>query len=406
MTRGDSQNRVVMFDDAIARRFAPFALTRPASELVAGASLIADRWAEALGPIDSFVSAEHLSDFAEPDRPRFAIGEIGRGTIIANSRFVPRLEQATPDADIWEADGRIAAIRLQGPVPASVLVHGSFDWESFGTSGRRAEIAGRWINELWDLIGGLNAQLTEDIPIIARRRGLSACRFGAQNMIGEHSIWIENDARVDPFVCFDASAGPIYVGRHCTIAPFTRIGGPCYFGEHVTIAGDSIASSSVGPWSKVHGELSSSVVIGHSNKGHYGFVGHSYVGRWVNLGAGTTTSNLKNTYGPVSLWTPGGLRDTGLQFLGTMFGDHVKTGIGMRLSTGTVLGAGSSVFDAMPPKMVEPFSWGSGAPYDKFQLDKFLEVAARVMERRKVPLTDAARRQLAAAYEEHGRQEK
>jgi hypothetical protein len=118
----------------------------------------------------------------------------------------------------------------------------------------------------------------------------------------------------------------------------------------------------------------------------------------VNLGAGTTTSNLKNTYGPVSLWTPGGVRETGLQFLGTMFGDHVKTGIGMRLNTGTVLGAGSSVFDAMPPKFVEPFSWGSAAPYVKFEMEKFFEVAERMMERRKVPLDDKARRQLTAAY--------
>src|SRR5204863_9771343 len=101
----------------------------------------------------------------------------------------------------------------------------------------------------------------------------------------------------------------------------------------------------------------------YANKGHEGFVGHSYLGKWVNLGAGTTTSNLKNTYGTVSLWTPSGTRNTGLQFLGTLFGDHVKTGIGLRLSTGTVIGTGANVYDAMPPKAVAPFAWGSGAPY-------------------------------------------
>ena len=98
--------------------------------------------------------------------------------------------------------------------------------------------------------------------------------------------------------------------------------------------------------------------VGHANKGHDGFVGHSVLGRWVNLGAGTTTSNLKNTYGTVALWTPGGVADTGLQFLGTLFGDHVKTGIGLRLTTGCVLGAGANVVDRMPPKAVAPFAWG------------------------------------------------
>jgi hypothetical protein len=139
-------------------------------------------------------------------------------------------------------------------------------------------------------------------------------------------------------------------------------------------------------------------VVGHSNKGHDGFVRHSYLGRWVNVGAGTITSNLKNTYGPVAMWTPDGVRDTGMQFLGTMFGDHVKTGIGLRLTTGTVIGAGSNVYGAMPPKVVAPFSWGDGWPYKLHQADKFIEGATRMMARRSVTLSDRGRRHLAAAH--------
>ena len=106
-----------------------------------------------------------------------------------------------------------------------------------------------------------------------------------------------------------------------------------------------MAASAIGHNCRVHGETSNSVFLAYSNKGHDGFVGHSYFGRWVNLGAGTTTSNLKNTYGPVSLWTPSGIRDSGLQFLGTFAGDHAKTGIGLRLTTGTVLGAGAPIVE-------------------------------------------------------------
>ena len=114
------------------------------------------------------------------------------------------------------------------------------------------------------------------------------------------------------------------------------------------------------------------------------------LGRWVNLGAGTITSNLKNTYGTVTIWTPDGIRDTGLQFLGTMFGDHVKTGIGLRLTTGCVLGTAANVFDTMPPKVVAPFSWGGQFPYESFDCNKFIQTAARMMARRAVTLGAAA----------------
>jgi hypothetical protein len=128
-------------------------------------------------------------------------------------------------------------------------------------------------------------------------------------------------------------------------------------------------------------------------------VGHSYLGRWVNLGAMTTTSNLKNTYGAVQLWTPSGMKDTGLQFLGTFFGDHVKTGIGTLLSTGTVIGAGASVFGtSMPPRGVPPFAWGDKEPYDTYDVSRFLVVAERMMSRRDVKLSDKARKQLGEAH--------
>jgi UDP-N-acetylglucosamine diphosphorylase/glucosamine-1-phosphate N-acetyltransferase len=162
---------------------------------------------------------------------------------------------------------------------------------------------------------------------------------------------------------------------------------------------DKIAASSIGDVCKVHGEVSNAIFIGHANKGHDGFVGHSILGRWVNLGAGTITSNLKNTYGTVQLWTPDGIRETGLQFLGTLFGDHAKTGIGLKLTTGSVLGAGSNVYGAvMPPKAVAPFSWGESGTFMDYRLDKFLDVAGRMMARRHVTLSDSSRAQLSQSF--------
>jgi UDP-N-acetylglucosamine diphosphorylase/glucosamine-1-phosphate N-acetyltransferase len=148
----------------------------------------------------------------------------------------------------------------------------------------------------------------------------------------------------------------------------------------------------------VHGEIEDSVVLGYSNKAHDGFLGHAYLGRWVNLGALTTNSDLKNNYGPIRVWTPRGEVDTGLTKLGCMLGDHVKTGIGVMLNTGTVIGAGSNVFGAVqPPKYVPPFRWGSGNALEAYGLDRFLGTARTVMERRGVQMSEGMAGVLARA---------
>ena len=392
---------VFLYDDAPARTFEPFALTRPCAELRAGAVVIRERWSRALGvPADGFVGAAHLADFEEAGAPGAASGELPAGAIVANSRCVPSLHAVGGDAATWTCGGRLAAVRLARPVAVEDLADGTLPLEELPRiGGAEATIEGRWLDEVWHLIRDLTPQLVEDIPALARE--LAAAPAPAHAIvIGEHPVHIEAGAIVEPYTVFDTHAGPVLVRRGTTVHAFTRIVGPCYVGEHSTVTADKIANASIGDVCRVHGELSSTIFIGHANKAHDGFVGHSILGRWVNLGAGTTTSNLKNTYGTVQLWTPGGIRDTGLQFLGTCFGDHVKTGIGLRLSTGTVLGAGANVWDAMPPKAVAPFAWGGRAPYATYDVDKFLVVAERAMARRSVPLGERARQQLRRAHAE------
>ncbi|HEY4219638.1 MAG TPA: putative sugar nucleotidyl transferase [Gemmatimonadaceae bacterium] len=394
-----------LYDDRRARTFEPFASTRPVSELVAGTALIRRRWAAVLAPENAqFLAGPRHVDFDEPGAIA-ATGTIPTGSIIALSRCVPALPadpanvaRRAATCSMWRCGNELAAVRVKQPIDVAAFADGTLTLEELHAgTGAIGTIDGWWLEEVWDLVALLQAQLASDLATPAFANGLAPANAG---VIGTGRVTVAPDAVIEPYVVFDASAGAIHVAAGSHIHAFTRLVGPCYIGRNVTVMGGDISGSSIGDVCKVRGELSSSVFLGHSNKGHDGFVGHSYLGRWVNLGAGTVTSNLKNTYGSVSLWTPSGVRETGLQFLGTLFGDHVKTGIGLRLTTGSVLGAGANVYGNMPPKAVAPFSWGDAPPYSLYRADKFLEAASRMMARRQVTLTDRARRHLSAVHAE------
>lgn len=387
-----------LYDDAAARGFEPFALTRPVCELRAGALLLRERWELALSPgrvAAGVVAAPHLADFDEPWGVAIARGTLPRGALLAHSRFAVALGPA-PAGDVWRSGGRVAAVLLPRDVPVAELGDGTLALETLARpDGRVVDVGGRWLDHVWDAIAMLSPMLAEDVVALA-----PGARQLTQGMIsGPHGVFVEPDATVEPQVYFDTHAGPVLVRRGASVAAFTRIVGPCVIGEESQVGGDKISGSSIGNVCRVHGEVSSSIFLGHANKAHDGFLGHSYLGRWANLGAGTITSNLKNTYGTVQLWTPAGLRDTGLQFLGTLLGDHAKTGIGMTLNTGTVIGTGANIYGGvMPPKVVPPFAWGDQAPYSSYRMDKFLEVAEKVMSRRQVALSARQARLLSAAF--------
>jgi UDP-N-acetylglucosamine diphosphorylase/glucosamine-1-phosphate N-acetyltransferase len=402
-----------LYDDAIARRFEPFALTRPISELRAGAEIIRRRWERIIGVSASgFISSPHLKAFEEGDAPRAA--DLGRGipsgSWIVNSRFVPSLAARPPVAEPGDcrliAGGHVAGVRITRGLSATASDdarrlqsllggEGGPDEISAGT-GSIAQVAGRWLENAWAPIDQLVDQLTEDIAVLGAE--IPEAAVSDVTVIGGHGVFLEPGVRLEPYVMLDVSQGPVLIRRSATIAAFTRIVGPTYIGENATIVGDAIRACSIGEVSKVRGEISNSILLGHSNKSHTGFVGHSYLGRWVNLGAGTTTSNLKNTYGSIQVRTGHGVVDTGLQFLGSLIGDHVKTGIGMMLTTGSIIGAGANVFGRTSPKYVPPFAWGENEPYERYDLDKFLAVAERMMERRHVELSGGLRQALTESH--------
>jgi UDP-N-acetylglucosamine diphosphorylase/glucosamine-1-phosphate N-acetyltransferase len=394
---------IVLYDDARARSFEPFATSRPLGEMRAGALLIRERWESVLhAPATAFVSSPHLDGFSEFDAPPALRALEGDGAWLVNTRALPYLSPGAIHAPVLTIGGEVAAMRVTPSllgVVGTVLRDGSYALtnayavpDGSGADSEVQELEGVWLEDVWDVVAQLSPLLLRDIePLAQSLRAVPLGRDAGATIIGVHPVYVESGATVEPMTVFDTTAGPVLLRQGSHVQAFTRVIGPCYVGRDSVLMADRIAASSIGDTCRVHGELSSSVFIGHANKGHDGFVGHSVLGRWVNLGAGTITSNLKNTYGAVALWTPDGVRHTGMQFLGTLFGDHVKTGIGLRLTTGCVLGAGANVFDAMPPKAVAPFAWGGHAPYATFAADKFVDTASRMMARRHITLAAESR---------------
>lgn len=389
---------LVFVDDAAARDFQPFALTRPCCELRAGALLVRQRWEMATGQSTlGFIGGPHLTEFDEPGAASFLSGVIPPGTILVNSRCAVALTTVSSDASSWSCQGKLAAVRIQAPTAVRDIeaLDGRFD--SIAGRDKPLEVEGQWVEKVWDFVPLLPDLLTPDITALGER--LERTSIPGLATIGPHLVYVERGATIEPLVMLDASAGPILVRRGAKVQSFTRLVGPCVIGEDTLVSGGRVASSSIGEHCRVHGEVSMCIFTSHANKGHDGFIGHSVLGRWVNLGAGTVNSNLKNNYSGVSFWTPRGIEQTGQQFLGAFIGDHAKTAIGTRLTTGAVIGAGANVYGVgITSRYIPPFSWGQDNA-QRWDLDAFLGTAERAMKRRDVPLSERAKRQLTAAWE-------
>ena len=221
-------------------------------------------------------------------------------------------------------------------------------------------------------------------------------------VVGDPAAIAVREAAVEPGVLFDTRQGPVILESGVEVRSGARLEGPLWLGPNARVLGGPIRVSAIGPHCVVRGELSNCVFLGYANKSHDGFVGHTVLGRWANLGAGTITSNLKNTYGPVRLEAAGTSLDTGLQLLGSLIGDHAKTAIGTLLGTGTIVGAGANVFGAVrPPKFVPPFAWGAEGGRDGGRVSRegFLKIVERVLPRRDVAVDEGTRAVLGRVYD-------
>jgi UDP-N-acetylglucosamine diphosphorylase / glucose-1-phosphate thymidylyltransferase / UDP-N-acetylgalactosamine diphosphorylase / glucosamine-1-phosphate N-acetyltransferase / galactosamine-1-phosphate N-acetyltransferase len=388
---------LVLRDDATARGLAPLATARAWGTLPAGALPPTERWATALpGHRLHVLASAALEALTDADCPGGPPDPLPAGTVLAESRAVVALA-AAPTADAWTVDGRVAALRL--PAALSVAEARDVALEHLLLPGAiTVALHGTWTERAWDALGLLDTQLAADLDAMIAQCGGPRVPAGV-TVLGTHAVHVAADSRVEPYVVIDASSGPVLIEAGAQVAAFTRLAGPLRVGAGTQLLGGRIGGSVLGPQCRIHGDVQASVFAGFANKAHEGFVGHSIVGRWANLGAGTTTSNLKNSYGSVRVWTPAGRVDTGRRFLGALIADHAKLGIGTMLTTGSVVGVGAQVFGTgRPPAAVPPFAWGDGATPERVTLAAFLEGVARVFARRDVPLTEARRAALSALH--------
>ena len=387
--------KLFLFHDHEALAWTPFVETRPVGEMLYGTLSLRERAERALGcAVSGYLGAPHLAGFDEPGSPPQLDGaadpDHDRLFLSARAVLEPLGGPPPTGPTTLYLDGRVAGWLVPAGAPApgpDRLAHPQAD------SGDRLKLRGEILGRPWELMAKNAARTAADID--HGHPGNDAFQLTDVHLIGDHRVLLSERAVIDPGAVLDTRAGPIWLDHDARVEAPARITGPLYLGPGSTVLGGQVGSSSIGPACKVRGEVSDSVILGYSNKAHDGHLGHAVLGRWVNLGAGTTNSDLKNTYGSIRLRLADGEVDTGLLKCGAFLGDHVKTGIGTLLNTGTVIGAASNIFGGkVPPAYVPPFSWGEGVELVEYRLDRFLATAELAMRRRGVELTDGMRRVL------------
>lgn len=370
--------------------WAPFSGIRPIAELRAGIWRIRERWEAAIGNDAAGILGSHPAAFREGDEPPPGpAGPLDGPAVVGASWFAPTGVPITPTLGIRRLTNRGETVGW--------VVAGGERWTAAHNKGAALEIDGLRLRGTYDLLTALETLLLADCADFLAAPG-DGVPPGSL-VLGDPAHLICLGAKVEPGVVFDLRHGAVVLDQGAEVRSGTRLEGPTYVGPGTRILGGFVRASVFGPECRVHGEISTSVFMGLANKSHDGFVGHSVVGHWVNLGAGTTTSNLKNTYGPVRLEVGGHRIETGRLNLGTLFGDHAKTAIGTMLGTGTVISTGANVFGtASPPKYVPPFAWGCLGG-DQMTEDGFLRVAERVMARRNVALSPERRESLRQVFQ-------
>lgn len=398
---------LLLADDARRPEFFPFAYTRPVWDLRCGIYTFAQRW--------NLATENHVYPLAMGYlEPVFGTQlPVGEQVWLVNARLAPtpellRLLAAPVLNTVWADDTTLiaACFSLSDKnlavlqAHAGLLTHSLCDHLQLGW--QRADAPALHIASRQDFFLNNAAFIAFDVELAARRATFQPLRDPHSRVYGSDNLFIEEGVDIKAAI-INAESGPVYIGKGAVIQEGSMIHGAHAICDHATVnMGAKLrGDSTVGPYSKVGGELSNSVLMGYSNKGHDGFVGNSVLGYWCNLGADTNTSNLKNNYANVKLWsdTTANQVDTGLLFCGLMMGDHSKSGINTMFNTGTVVGVGSNIFGGgFPPTHVPSFAWGGADGLVTHRPDKMLETARAVYGRRKMTLSASETQLLEEVY--------
>ncbi len=368
----------ILFDGAVRNQLLPFTFTRPVADIRVGILTIREKWERMLGSTTTTITEDYLVD-------KYPMVEMEENIMI-NASFIPSENLVAVIQGLKENQ---AVFFEDEPLAFFAKEEQEVDFDTFDVVQYTYDDVLR-IEHTWDIFAKNGEAITKDFALLTEDRTSQpipeyVVAFNKEN------IFIEEGAKL--FNCsLNATDGPIYIGKDAEVMEGVMLRGPFALCDNATVKmGAKIyGATTIGPHSKVGGEVNNSVIMGYSNKGHDGFLGNSVLGEWCNLGADTNNSNLKNNYAEVRLWDyeTEGFARTGLQFCGLMMGDHSKCGINTMFNTGTVVGVSANIFGSgFPRNFVPSFSWGGSAGMTTYKTNKAFEVAKIVMDRRGIEFT-------------------
>ena len=393
---------ICLFEDIFHPNLLPLVYFRPTFNLRCGILSLKEKVHLAYPKAEvSLHCRPYLADYMRLRNPGHTVNEIPakeclfiNGRAVVDEKFAKEIPLKGEEDMVYVKEDKVVAARVSGERLKRLKSHlnGIFSLSDFDGVPVRP-VDAELIAYPWELIKHNGVQLRADFSALTRkvRRAPKAKIYPGVHLLNKKNIFIGDGTVIKPGVVIDAENGPVFIGKNVQILPFSLIVGPASIGDNTIVkSGAKIYQDcTIGPVCKVGGELEATILHSYSNKQHDGFLGHSYLGAWVNCGAGTVTSDLKNNYSSVKVYVNGEPVDSGMQFVGVTIGDHSKTAINSTFNTGTVIGVSSNVFGTgFPPKYVPSFSWGAaGETFTTYNIDKALSVAAKVMVRRKIELT-------------------
>lgn len=373
---------LILFDDPVIRLdLLPFTFTRPVSKIRVGILTIDEKWERWLGMKPSFQTPEYL-------QKKYPVRQ-GSENLLINGAVCP--DQQLVDA--------IKTLPVGYFLVKDQLLIAAKNPQQEMTDRNTVEYKNDLtvINKTWKIFQQNGKQIRSDFTLVTAGRKSAGIQDKHTVIYGEENLFVEEGVTSKAAV-INAENGPVYLGKNSIIQEGALIRGAFALceGGHLNMGAKVRGDTTVGPFSKVGGEISTSVIFSYSNKAHDGFLGCSVLGEWCNLGADTNTSNLKNNYDHVKLWNhaSGQFETTGLQFCGLMMGDHSKCSINTMFNTGTVVDVSANVFgQGFPRNYIPSFTWGGSEGVTTYKIDKALETAQRTMGRRNIEL-DAIEREL------------